>query len=133
VPYVGEKSLGRSIFPTDVGCTDHVRGSRCPQCGDVRFPARVLCPNDLSECEDYLISGKGVIYEAVYVSVPPQGFGKPYWAAYVDLEHDVRIFAWVATENSERDPAHGDCVDLSVGMVTEFEEPPLYGPIFRRV
>lgn len=130
--YVGELSIGYSIFlDADAEFTQLV-GSRCPMCGDVRFPARNLCPTDLAECQPHSIRGTGVIYEVVLVELAPLGFTAPYRAGYIDLDDGVRIFAQVATDGG-RDPSSGDRVTLSVGVVRVDDGEPVLGPIFHGV
>ena len=131
--YVGESSIGYSIFVnrTDAGLA-HLRGSRCAVCGDIRFPARPICPNDLAECEHYPIRGTGVIYEVVLVQLAPAGFTAPYRAGYIDLDDGVRVFAHVAQAEDGREPASGDRVTLSIGVVRVEDGVPVLGPIFRR-
>jgi uncharacterized OB-fold protein len=100
-------------------------------CGDVRFPARTLCPHDLEVCVEHRILGEGTVYEMVRMNLAPEGFTPPYYAGYVDLDAGVRIFAQVAWSQGEPSPQHGDRVTLSVEVVTDIDEP-VYGPMFRR-
>lgn len=130
---VGEQSLGRSIFPEGQGTeATHVVGSRCPACGDVRFPVRELCPLDGTRTEHASLAATGTIYEAVRVELAPSGFTAPYWIGYVDLDDQVRIFAQIGVEDGAPDPAHGDRVQMAVEVVRQDDEP-VYGPVFRRV
>jgi uncharacterized OB-fold protein len=133
VRLVGQRSLGKSIFPEGQG-TDatHIVGSRCPSCGDVRFPARPLCPLDSRPTDHALLAGSGTIYEAVRMDLAPPGFEIPYWVGYVDLDDGVRIFARIAVENGSAEPCHGDRVLMSIEIVRRDDEP-VYGPVFRRV
>jgi uncharacterized protein len=131
--YVGERSLGYSIFAADDTENNEIIGSKCPVCGDVRFPARVLCPNDLAECERHPVAGQGIIYEVVRVRLAPEGFKAPYWVGYVDLADGVRIFAQIAAADDERAPANGDRVRMTVGVVGTSDNEPVYGPVFRKV
>jgi len=105
---VGEDSIPGGIV-TDDGT--RLLGSRCPVCGDVRYPARDLCPKDWSPTDRVPLSAEGVLYEAVRVVLAPRGFAAPYWVGYVDLPDGVRVFARVASEFG--DPTHGDEIRLS--------------------
>jgi uncharacterized OB-fold protein len=131
--YVGEASIGYSIF-YDQPDDGQVRlsGSRCPVCGDIRFPQRRICPNDLAECQRYAIRGEGIIYETVLVHLPPAGFSVAYRAGYIDLDDGVRVFAHIAPEEGH-EPASGDRVALTVGVVRTEDGGPVLGPIFRRI
>jgi uncharacterized OB-fold protein len=132
--YVGESSLGHSIFTSpEEGEPPQLVGSRCPTCGDTRFPARQLCPIDLSRADEYRFQGTGVIYEVVRVSLAPVGFVAPYWAGYVDLDEGVRVFAQVVASANGVAPASGDSVSLTVDAVRVDDGEPVLGPIFRKV
>jgi uncharacterized protein len=132
VSYVGEKSLGRSVVVSEDSGQPGLLGSRCPSCGDVRFPARLLCANDLEPCEPHHIDGLGTVYEVVRMRLAPVGFAAPYWAGYIDLDAGVRVFAQVAHTEGQPDPAHGDRVRLTVGVVSQAGGQPVHGPIFER-
>jgi len=130
--FVGESSIEHPIF-ADVG--DGVLAlvaSRCPQCGDTRLPARTLCPNDLSECDVVHLSGDGVIYEAVRISLAPRGFDSPFWVGYVDLDEGVRMFAQIEWAEADGEPSHGDRVVMDVRPIGAGDDRP-YGPSFRKV
>jgi uncharacterized protein len=90
-------------------------GSRCPSCGDLRFPPQPLCPIDNEAADRVPLGRGGRIYEVVEVAIGPAGFPTPYWAGYVDLDEGVRVFGQIEISGSRR-PAHGDKVEL------EFEE-----------
>ncbi len=131
--YVGEASLGRSIFTGDSDSVPHLAASRCPLCGDVRFPARTLCPNDLTECDPYALSGDGTIYETVELSLAPKGFEPPFWVGFVDLDGGARVFAQIAApDDGQSEPRHGDRVQLQINVIQQGDNP-LYGPGFWKV
>lgn len=103
-------------------------GSRCGTCGTVQFPPRVLCPDDLTECDEAVLGTGGVVYEASLVRVAPVGFTAPYWVAYVDLPEGVRLFAQLDWTGDD-EPRHGDAVECVVRTVrTEPYE--VLGPVF---
>lgn len=129
--YVGERSIGRPIAWADPDGSQHLEGSRCPECGDVRVPARARCPNDLTACESFLFSGGGTVYATVQVSLAPQGFEAPFWAGYVDLDEGARLFAQVAPGDGGRAPATGDHVTLTLAKLTERDGEAVEGPVFR--
>ncbi|MQA24959.1 MAG: hypothetical protein GEU94_05695 [Micromonosporaceae bacterium] len=103
-------------------------GSRCASCGKVFFPPRTLCADDLTKCEERLLSTQGTVYEASHIRVAPVGFTAPYWIAYVDLPEGVRLFAQLDWRGDEP-PRHGDAVECTVRVVrTEPHE--VLGPVF---
>jgi uncharacterized OB-fold protein len=130
--YVGERSVGRSIFILENEALVGLLGTRCPECGDIRFPARVLCPNDLHECEEIVLEPRGFIYEVVKMMLAPAGFPAPYWAGYIDLADGPRMFARIAWSEGDSDPQHGQAVELSLAPVGSTDED-LLGPVFVRV
>jgi uncharacterized OB-fold protein len=127
VSYVGDATLGHSVFNADGTA---LVGSRCPECGDTRFPGRKLCVNDLQECEACEFSGLGTIYEAVRVELAPGGFDAPFWVGYIDLDEGARLFAQIRW-SEESTPCHGDRVQMHVEPVALRDEPVL-GPVFRK-
>ena len=129
--YVGERSIGRPIAWADPDGAPRLEGSRCPDCGDVRIPARARCPNDLTACESFAFSGGGTVYAAVQVSLAPQGFDAPFWAGYIDLDEGARLFAQVAHGDDGRAPAAGDRVTLTLARLTERDGEAVEGPLFR--
>lgn len=103
-------------------------GSQCPKCHTHFFPPRELCANDLSTCEQVKLSHRGIIYAATRVWIGPVGFIPPYWAAFIDLPEQVRVFTildWKGT----RQPRHGDNVELDVRLARS-EPDKVIGPIF---
>lgn len=130
--YVGESSLGHSVFSDEGSGPLRLSGSRCPACGDIRLPPRTLCGNDLTACEPFELSGDGTIYETVQVSLAPQGFEAPFWVGYVDLDEGARYFAQIGWTEGDPDPGHGDRVTMSIEAIGTGNEPVL-GPVFRRV
>jgi uncharacterized OB-fold protein len=132
VKFVGESSLGASIFVDDDLDNPRLAASKCPVCGDVRFPARSLCPNDLEECDPFEASGPGTVYEAVLILLAPQGFEAPYWVGYVDLDDGLRVFGQILHSPPDAVPTHGDRVEMSVGPLGVGDHAAL-GPRFRRV
>ena len=110
---LGEESIGRSVLEKDAEGRHRLAASRCPECGDVRTPRRDYCVNDGLPCERILLSGRGEIYEAVFVSVPPKGFDHRFWAGYIDLDEGARIFAQIACAEDEKPPSHGQRVEMT--------------------
>jgi uncharacterized OB-fold protein len=74
----------------------HLVASRCARCARHAFPAKHVCLfcGGL-ETTRVPLSGKGRIYAFARVDLPPSAIGKPYVAAYVDLEERVRIFTQI--------------------------------------
>jgi uncharacterized OB-fold protein len=104
-------------------------GSKCPDCGDVRYPPRALCPMDRTPAQRVALSGRGIIYECVRVMLAPNGFEAPYWVGYVDLDDGVRVFARISDELGQ--PTHGDRVALTFAPVSnrsDAKRAPLFRP-----
>jgi uncharacterized OB-fold protein len=129
---LGELSLGYSLLERGTEGGYRLRASRCPRCGDVRVPARELCPNDSTRCTPVGLTGAGTIYEAVNVVIPPQGFDTPFWAGYIDLDDGVRFFAQIACADGEPPPQHGQRVQMSVEWIGNAGNRVL-APVFARV
>ena len=73
------------------GCKEHeLRFQKCSDCGLVRWPPSIICPNCYSESmEPILATGKGKVYTfTVYHRAYHPGFAKdvPYVAAIIELE-----------------------------------------------
>lgn len=130
--YAGESSVGHAVVGTDDDGSPYLIGSRCPACGATSFPGRVLCARDLHECEPARLANSGRIYEAVEVTLAPQGFLAPYWVGYIDLDAGPRVFGRIAVGTGEADPAHGDRVGLMIAIVNDPAEGPVFGPVFRK-
>ena len=128
---LGELSLGYSLLERGEDGY-RLRASRCPRCGDVRVPARQVCPNDSTRCTPAGLTGAGRIYEAVYVAIPPHGFDTPFWAGYIDLDDGVRFFAQIACADGDPPPAHGQRVQMSVAQIGSPGRAVL-APVFARV
>jgi uncharacterized OB-fold protein len=126
---LGEQSIGRAVLAEDGGGALRLVASRCPRCGDVRVPDRRQCVNDGVACEQILLSGRGVIYEAVYVSLPPEGFDRQFWTGYIDLDEGPRFFAQIECADGEEPPRHGQRVYL---RVDEIGVRPILAPVFIR-
>jgi uncharacterized OB-fold protein len=127
---LGEESIGQAVLAEDEGGTLRLVASRCPDCGDVRMPGREYCVDHGIACDRILLSGRGVIYEAVYVSVPPEGFDRQFWTGYIDLDEGPRVFAQIACADGATPPAHGQRVRM---RVEEIGIRPILAPVFRRV
>ena len=83
-------------IPVDPGEPPRLLGSRCPNCGEVFFPRRLVCAQCLHEgCDDVDLSTRGRLWTWTYCHVPL--FGKKdadvpgYGVGQVDLPEGVRI------------------------------------------
>jgi uncharacterized OB-fold protein len=73
------------------GCQKHeLRFQKCSDCGHVRWPAALICPDCYSDETEWITAtGKGKVYTfAVYHRAYHPGFAKdlPYVAAVIELE-----------------------------------------------
>ena len=70
-------------------------GSKCNTCGEVFFPARVVCPNcrRKGDLEPFQFSGKGKIYTYSVIRSAPDDFKKsaPYAVAVIELEEGAKL------------------------------------------
>ena len=83
-------------IPEDPAEQPRLLGSRCPACGEVFFPRRLVCASCLHEgTEDTELSTSGKIYTWTYCHVPL--FGKKdadvsgYGVAQIDLPEGPRV------------------------------------------
>jgi len=85
-------------IPDDPAEPPRLLGSRCPNCGEVFFPRRLVCAQCLHEgCADVELSTGGRLWTWTYCHVPL--FGKKdtdvpgYGVGQVDLEEGPRVQA----------------------------------------
>ena len=83
-------------IPDDPAEAPRLLGSRCPNCGEVFFPRRLVCANCLHEgTDDVELSTRGPLWTWTYCHVPL--FGKKdadvpgYGVGQVDLDEGPRI------------------------------------------
>jgi uncharacterized OB-fold protein len=101
-------------IPDDPGAPPVLLGSRCPNCGEVFFPRRMVCAKCLYEgTDDVDLSTRGWLWTWTYCHVPL--FGKKdadvpgYGVGQVDLPEGPRIQAILM----------GDAADFEIGMDVE--------------
>ena len=97
---LGEGLTSLPMFEVSERGTPTLLSSRCPSCGDFRFPPQQLCPIDNETTMSAPLGGRGRIYEVVQVVLGPPGFPTPYWVGYVDLDEGIRIFGRIEPEES---------------------------------
>ncbi len=84
------------LFDEPVAGEPRLIASRCRSCGRHAFPAKRFCSFcQAGDPESVHLSGRGRIYAFTHVALPPKVMGKPYIAAYVDMDESVRIFAQI--------------------------------------
>ena len=101
-------------IPDDPAASPVLLGSRCPNCGEVFFPRRMVCAQCLHEgTDDVELSTRGRLWTWTYCHVPL--FGKKdadvpgYGVGQVDLPEGPRIQAILL----------GDADDFEIGMELE--------------
>jgi uncharacterized OB-fold protein len=118
----GEVIFAPELFtrPHDPAEEPMLRGSECPTCKAVFFPARTVCPRCFEEgaLKVRELSGRGRIYASTVVMITaPIGIKAPYAYGYVDLaDSGLRVFALF----SGADPGWfvpGRDVELTVGPI----------------
>jgi uncharacterized OB-fold protein len=127
--YVGEQSVAGGIVIEDEHGHDALAVSRCPLCGDLRYPPRALCPLDLTRSTRVALPRHGVVYEATRVDLAPKDIATPYWVGFVDVLDQVRIFARLRAP-AGREPQHGDSAELTFEPVLTSPEI-VFGPVFQ--
>jgi uncharacterized OB-fold protein len=83
-------------IPDDAGEPPRLLGSRCPNCGEVFFPRRLVCAQCLYEgCDDIELATRGRLWTWTYCHVPL--FGRKdanvegYGVGQVDLPEGPRV------------------------------------------
>ena len=107
------------IAPVCSGLFSHdppaLLGSRCENCGSVRFPASDVCASCQSTNVASLpLSRSGTIYTFTIVrSRPPSYLGDiPYAFGFIDLAQGLRVITTLTAD---------DLTDLAIGDVVDFE------------
>lgn len=93
-------------------------GSKCPDCGEVTFPAQTRCPACPGDaCEQIELSARGTLWTWTIQNFPPPvpyaGDAKsfvPFGVGYVELPEGVRVEARLTENDAER---------LAIGMQME--------------
>ena len=102
---------------------------KCQQCGNVRWPAALICPECHSDKADWIqASGKGKVYTyAIYHQAFHPGFENdvPYVTASIELEEGPRFLSNVV--NCEPDEV---CCEMPVKVVWEDVSPEFSLPKF---
>ena len=98
-------------IPDDPGAPPVLLGSRCPNCGEVFFPRRMVCAKCLHEgTDDVILSTTGTLYTWTWVHLPlfakTDATVSSYGVGQVDLPEGPRIQAILQGEPS----------DFSIGM-----------------
>jgi uncharacterized OB-fold protein len=104
----------------------------CTGCGDLHFPPTPVCPNCLSEAQDWhVVSGRGTLLYWIYIH-------RPYWPAYEEeLPYNV-----CAIQLEEGPILLSNLVDVATGAIkggekvqVTFEDvtPDTSLPKFRRI
>ncbi|RMG63364.1 MAG: Zn-ribbon domain-containing OB-fold protein [Calditrichaeota bacterium] len=112
-------------------------GSQCPQCQNLFFPPRQVCPHCYnSELSEFVFSGKGSVYSftVLYQTTPKFEFQIPYIVALIDLNEGPRITAQLTDVDAE-EVRIGMPVEMVVRKISEENERGLihYGYKFRPI
>ncbi len=107
---------GYFTVPDDPGEPPRLLGSRCPRCGEVFYPRRLVCAKCLHEgSDDVELGPRGTLYTWTYVHVPL--FAKrdrtidAYGVGQVDLPEGPRVQAILV----------GGPDDFEIGMELELD------------
>lgn len=90
-----------------------LRAGRCPECGAVFCPARLVCAGcGHRGLEEILLAPRGTIYTFTTVHQSTPEFRTPYDLLYVDFDEQVRVMLPAVGE--ER-PRIGEPVEIVLG------------------
>jgi len=106
---------------------------RCTACGRVRHPPSPICPNCLSDAQDWRqASGRGSVYTFVVVHEERRGWERlvPYVLAVVELDEGVRIVTNLVNV-APKDVAIGMPVEVTFATSTDVVRLPLFQPLTR--
>ena len=109
-------------------------GSRCPSCGDVRFPRALACPSCQAPgdaLEPVQLSSRGRVHTFTRVGRAPAPFQAPYVLAFVQLPEGPRVFCQLDCE--PHDEVMGRDAELVVAPLYELDGEPVMGYKFRPV
>jgi len=68
-------------------------GSECPDCRNVFFPKKRICPECFGEnITDYIVSRKGTLHAYTQSFMGPPSLDKPYVQAFVDMPEGFKLF-----------------------------------------
>ena len=91
----------------------HLRAGRCPECGAVFCPARVVCDGcGHRGLDEILLAPRGTTYTFTTVHQSTPDFRTPYHLAYVDFDEHVRVMLPTAGEET---PRIGAAVEIVLG------------------
>lgn len=80
-----------------------LRGGKCPQCGAVFCPARLVCDGcGHRGLEEVLLEPRGTIYTFTEVHQSTPEFRTPYFLVYVDFPENVRVMLPATGEETPR-------------------------------
>ena len=102
------------LWEASPGEEPYLVGSKCPSCGEIHFPEKLMCPNcQERKVEKVKLSRRGKIYTFTAVTQQPPLFYRgpvPYALGYVELPEGVRL----ETLYTDCDPDN-----LKIGMDVE--------------
>lgn len=90
-------------------------GTTCPNCGQMTFPVRSVCPWCHTEhsAERMALPTNGTVYTFTIVRQAPAGEEVPYVLGYVDLPGDVRLMSRITASSPE---------EVDIGMEVRLAE-----------
>ena len=98
----------------DAAQRGELRMQRCSDCGHIRFPPALLCPQCLSERSEWeRLSGRGSVYSWIVIHQsqhPAFNADTPYNVAIVELEEGPRLHTNLVECKNE---------DIHIGMPVE--------------
>ena len=90
-----------------------LRAGRCPECGAVFCPARLVCDGcGHRGLDEILLAPRGTIYTFTQVHQSTPEFATPYYLVYVDFAEQVRVMLPYAGEEV---PRIGESVEIVLG------------------
>ena len=115
---------GIFVFPEHENDTPHLIGGKCPDCGDICFPKRMLCDmcGSGEPLEEVLIGEKGILDTYTIVRMNFPNFELPYIMAVVTLPESKELHVVAQLEDCEPEEVRiGMPLTLTIGKVkTDF-------------
>lgn len=118
------KGVFRSDVLADVDGQPRLVGSRCKNCGDVRFPHAPACPAcqaPADKLEAAILSRIGTVVTASRVERAIEPHKAPYLLSYVQLPEGPRVFCQLLAPSLEPRDVIGSRCELVVDKLFEKE------------
>src|ERR1700730_8699653 len=116
------RSLDAHLYEQIEG-TWYLIGSRCPHCGDIRFPAAIGCPVCHAPGADlvaHTLNRDGVVFTFSRVEKATPPYMAPYVLAWIQVRDGPRVFCQLECEAGTE--LFGRRCEVTVGPLFETEK-----------